>query len=88
MYVIKGDKIYTFYDHAAGRMKRRKIRFEWVEETILNPDAIVEQESPRIAYQKMIDDTRFITVIVDEAESLIITVYEGEENDALNHKTE
>jgi hypothetical protein len=80
MYIAKGDKIYTFYDHAAGRMRRRKIRFEWVEDVVLNPDVTMELEPPRIAYQKVINK-RSLTVVVDEAENLIVTVYEGEESD-------
>ena len=73
-YVNKDGKIYTPGQHVLDRMRERKIPFEWIEETILNPDDTREEFPNRRAYNKIIGQTS-VRVVTNEEEQIIITVH-------------
>jgi cytidylate kinase len=57
--------------------RRRGITIEEVELTVQEPDERVESEHDprqRILYRKLVSD-RWITVVVDEGEQMLITVW-------------
>ncbi|WP_293444321.1 DUF4258 domain-containing protein [Persephonella sp.] len=68
---------YRFSKHALERIKERKIKKEWVLETLKNPDEIIEESYTEHRYYKVIKDfgNRTLKVVLNPESSIIITVY-------------
>lgn len=71
------DKLYTFDLHFEKRMVQRKIRLEWIESVMENPDRYeLSNVSPNFIYDGHISgyDEPF-RVIVNEDDQMIISAY-------------
>ncbi|MBI2583924.1 MAG: DUF4258 domain-containing protein [Candidatus Aenigmarchaeota archaeon] len=69
--------IYT--DHARERLEGRIIRKEWVEETLKNPDRLIDAEYGRKQAIKRINGQEISVIYVMENDNIIvITVFWGE----------
>ncbi|MBC7813028.1 MAG: DUF4258 domain-containing protein [Burkholderiales bacterium] len=70
-------QLYTFYEHLLEQLELRKIRIEWVEAAMLDPDEIEYSKSTgRYMYDKFIEDAKSsVRVVVDEEEFMIVTAH-------------
>ena len=68
---------YKFSKHALERIKERKIKEEWILETLKNPDEIIEESYTEHRYYKVIKDfgDRILKVVLNPQDNIIITVY-------------
>lgn len=56
-----GREIYSIFSHTIQRPDRAKIRMEWIEKTVKNPDYMEVQSDKRIRkWKKIKEEGRFL----------------------------
>jgi len=70
---------FIFTHHARERALHRKIKREWIEKALLNPDKSLEVKHGRKKNVKKINDKKISVVhVVEDQKYIVVTTYWGE----------